>query len=171
MSKEIERAIAFAEEYRKRLVSYIEFGEAKRGETKLNEWETILFSLQALLDREKEPCGWISVKDRLPPRYIGIIACVSNDTMNGIDFGCLNSSNQWDLKSGFYDFERVAHWMPRPELPPSQPTKTARIIDDTPHPFSAGSERYACSACGVRVRRGDGKCSGCGAVFEEGDND
>jgi len=54
--------------------------------------------------------------------------------------------------------------------PSSQPAKTARIIDDTPHPFSAGSERYVCSACGVRVKRGDGKCSGCGAVFEE-DND
>jgi|GEM_PF-1780174 len=52
--------------------------------------------------------------------------------------------------------------------PPSQPAKTARIIDDTPHPFSAGSERYVCSACGVRVRRGDLRCWGCEAVFEEG---
>jgi len=55
--------------------------------------------------------------------------------------------------------------------PSNQPAKTARIIDDTPHPFPAGAERYVCSACGVRVKRGDEKCAGCGAVFEEGDDD
>jgi len=83
----------------------------------LSYLNVVLSALQAQLDREKELDGWISVGDRLPPRYIGIIACVSNDTMNGIDFGCLNSSNQWDLKSGFYDFERVTHWMPGPKPP------------------------------------------------------
>jgi len=51
---EIERTIAFAEEYRERLVAYVESGRVQRGETKLNEWETILFALQAQLDGEKE---------------------------------------------------------------------------------------------------------------------
>jgi len=114
MSKEIERAIAFAEEYRKRLVSYIEFGEAKRGETKLNEWETILFSLQAQLNREKEPVGWIKCSDGLPEPYERVLVRIS-----GVDVGYHNTVTWQDTYGDNWrvPLEHITHWMPLPKPP------------------------------------------------------
>jgi len=138
MSKEIERAIAFAEEYRKRLVSYIEFGEAQRGETKLNEWETILFSLQAQLDQEKEPDEWISVEDRLPDVEEKMEPVYDLDTFAEIDVRYHMVSNLVlvvvkgengdrfvsddvlvDGKWANYPFPEwdITNWMPLPGLP------------------------------------------------------
>lgn len=60
------------------------------------------------------PYEWISVEDRLPKLYQGVLVY----TWNGLNNVCwYGDDNSWHSESYVYDPEDVTHWMPLPAPP------------------------------------------------------
>ena len=63
-----------------------------------------------------ERSGWISVKDRLPERYIPVLTCRAHQPSGKVvELGFLDISKRWKIYGT--RIVSVTHWMPLPEPP------------------------------------------------------
>lgn len=78
-----------------------------------------------VIQKQPTACGWVSVKDRLPERYMSVLALVQDSDriswrrkiawLNG-DKWVFDTDESFDEEE-LDDCESVTHWMPLPEPP------------------------------------------------------